>query len=86
MGVGVERNDEFELRGVNHIAMVASDMHATIEFYNGVLGMPLIKTLNIPGGGQHFFVDIGNGDSLAFFWFPGAPKSELYRKALERRK
>jgi catechol 2,3-dioxygenase-like lactoylglutathione lyase family enzyme len=72
---GVEKNDEFELRGVNHIAMVASDMHATIEFYNGVLGMPLIKTLNIPGGGQHFFFDIGNGDSLAFFWFPGAPAS-----------
>ena len=75
MGDGVEKNDEFELRGVNHIAMVASDMHATIEFYNGVLGMPLIKTLNIPGGGQHFFFDIGNGDSLAFFWFPGAPAS-----------
>ena len=72
----MDRNDEFELRGVNHIAMVASDMHATIEFYNGVLGMPLIKTLNIPGGGQHFFFDIGNGDSLAFFWFPDAPASE----------
>ncbi len=23
--------------------------------------------------GQHFFFDIGNGDSLAFFWFPDAP-------------
>jgi catechol 2,3-dioxygenase-like lactoylglutathione lyase family enzyme len=23
--------------------------------------------------GQHFFFDIGNGDSLAFFWFPEAP-------------
>src|SRR5438045_5319209 len=65
----------FELRGVNRIAMVASDMHETIEFYNGVLGMPLIKTLNIPGGGQHFFFDIGNGDSLAFFWFPNAPEA-----------
>src|SRR5258708_33752633 len=73
MGHGIEKNDEFELRGVNHIAMVASDMHATIEFYNGVLGMPLIKTVEIPGGGQHFFFDIGNGHSLAFFWFPDAP-------------
>jgi catechol 2,3-dioxygenase-like lactoylglutathione lyase family enzyme len=24
--------------------------------------------------GQHFFFDIGNGDALAFFWFPGAPE------------
>jgi catechol 2,3-dioxygenase-like lactoylglutathione lyase family enzyme len=36
--------------------------------------MPLTKTIDLPGGrGQHFFFDIGNGDSLAFFWFPGAP-------------
>src|SRR3546814_1702451 len=25
--------------------------------------------------GQHFFFDIGNGDSLAFFWFPDAPEA-----------
>jgi catechol 2,3-dioxygenase-like lactoylglutathione lyase family enzyme len=24
--------------------------------------------------GQHFFFDIGNGDSLAFFWFPESPE------------
>jgi len=69
----VAQNDEFELRGVNHVALVCSDMARTVEFYTGVMGMPLVKTLNIPGGGQHFFFDIGNGDSLAFFWFPGAP-------------
>jgi catechol 2,3-dioxygenase-like lactoylglutathione lyase family enzyme len=67
-------NEEFEIRGVNHIALVSSDMARTIDFYSGVLGMPLVKTLNIPGGGQHFFFDIGNGDSLAFFWFAGAPE------------
>lgn len=66
-------NTEFELRGVNHLALVSSDMARTVEFYRDVLGMPLIKTLEIPGGGQHFFFDCGNGDSLAFFWFPGAP-------------
>jgi catechol 2,3-dioxygenase-like lactoylglutathione lyase family enzyme len=67
-------NSEFEIRGVNHIALVSSDMARTIDFYSGVLGMPLVKTLNIPRGGQHFFFDIGNGDSLAFFWFDGAPE------------
>src|SRR3546814_18022706 len=38
--------------------------------------MPLTKTIDLPGGrGQHFFFDIGNGDSLAFFWFPDAPEA-----------
>jgi catechol 2,3-dioxygenase-like lactoylglutathione lyase family enzyme len=51
-------------------------MARTVEFYRDVLGMPLIKTIDLPGGmGQHFFFDIGNGDSLAFFWFPGAPEA-----------
>lgn len=69
-------NDTFELRGVNHLALVTSDMARTIEFYSGVLGMPLVKTMDIPGDGQHFFFDIGNGDCLAFFWFPHAPAAQ----------
>ncbi|HLV75778.1 catechol 2,3-dioxygenase-like lactoylglutathione lyase family enzyme [Actinomadura hallensis] len=67
-------NTEFELGGINHLALVSSDMKRTIDFYSGVLGMPLIKTLELPGGlGQHFFFDCGGGDCLAFFWFPDAP-------------
>ena len=64
----------FELRGVNHLALVCSDMERTVAFYSGVLGMPLIKTIELPVGmGQHFFFDCGGGDALAFFWFPDAP-------------
>jgi catechol 2,3-dioxygenase-like lactoylglutathione lyase family enzyme len=56
------------------LALVCKDMARTVEFYRDVLGMPLIKTLDLPNDmGQHFFFDIGNGDSLAFFWFPNAP-------------
>ena len=66
-------NTEFEFNGYNHLALVSSDMARTVDFYTNVLGMPLFKTLEIPGGGQHFFFDCGNGDSLAFFWFPDAP-------------
>jgi catechol 2,3-dioxygenase-like lactoylglutathione lyase family enzyme len=67
-------NREFDIRGVNHLALVCKDMAKTVEFYRDVLGMPLTKTIDLPGGmGQHFFFDIGNGDSLAFFWFPNAP-------------
>ncbi len=68
-------NGEFRLRGINHLALVCRDMERTVDFYTNVLGMPLTKTIELPDGmGQHFFFDIGNGDSLAFFWFPHAPE------------
>jgi catechol 2,3-dioxygenase-like lactoylglutathione lyase family enzyme len=63
----------FELGGINHLALVCRDMEATVAFYEGILGMPLVKTIELPVGlGQHFFFDCGGGDSLAFFWFPDA--------------
>lgn len=69
-------NTEFPIRGVNHLALVCKDMAKTVDFYTNVLGMPLVKTLDLPNGmGQHFFFDMGNGDSLAFFWFPNAPEA-----------
>lgn len=69
-------NSQFELRGINHLALVCKDMARTVDFYTNVLGMPLTKTIELPNNyGQHFFFDIGNGDSLAFFWFPTAPEA-----------
>ena len=65
----------FELRGVHHLALVCRDMARTVDFYTKVLGMPLVKTIELPGGlGQHFFFDCGGGDQLAFFWFADAPE------------
>lgn len=66
---------EFQLQGINHLALVCKDMARTVDFYCNTLGLELIKTIEIPGGGQHFFFDIGNGDALAFFWFPEAPEA-----------
>ena len=64
----------FELRGINHLALVCRDMERTVDFYTNVLGMPLVKTIELPAGmGQHFFFDCGGGDCIAFFWFPNAP-------------
>lgn len=66
------------IRGLNHLALVCKDMARTVDFYTNVLGFPLVKTVELPGGaGQHFFFDIGNGNgqTLAFFWFPNAPES-----------
>ena len=69
-------NEEFELRGVNHLALVCKDMARTVDFYAGVLGMPLVAAIDLPGGaGQHFFFDIGGGDLLAFFWFSDGRES-----------
>jgi catechol 2,3-dioxygenase-like lactoylglutathione lyase family enzyme len=66
--------DPFEFRGINHLALVCSDMSRTVDFYTNILGMPLVKTIELPVGmGQHFFFDCGGGDTLAFFWFPDAP-------------
>lgn len=59
--------------GINHIALVCRDMKETVDFYTGVLNMPLFKTVQLPDGGQHFFFDCGNGNSVAFFWWEDAP-------------
>ena len=67
---------EFEIQGVHHLALVCKDMAKTVEFYRDVLGMPLVKTLDLPdGSSQHFFFDMGGGNSLAFFWFANAPEA-----------
>ncbi len=60
-------------KGINHLALVCRDMAETVKFYEGVLGMPLVKTVMLPDGGQHFFFDCGGDTLLAFFWWKDAP-------------
>jgi catechol 2,3-dioxygenase-like lactoylglutathione lyase family enzyme len=62
-----------QTKGINHLALVCRDMAETLEFYTKVLGMPLVKTITLPDGGQHFFFDCGGGALLAFFWWENAP-------------
>ena len=60
-------------RGVHHTALVSSDVERTVAFYQGVLGFPLTEVMenrDYPGS-THFFFDVGNGNALAFFDFPG---------------
>lgn len=65
----------FETSGIHHLALVCRDMSRTVDFYTRVLGMPLVKTIELPAGlGQHFFFDCGGGDQIAFFWFADAPE------------
>ncbi|MEE2768876.1 MAG: VOC family protein [Actinomycetota bacterium] len=55
-----------EWRGVHHLAMVTPDMDATVRFYVGVLGMPLVATL-MAGPMRHYFFELGPGNTIAFF-------------------
>ena len=61
------------VRGVHHIALLCSDVARTIEFYQGLLEFPLTELFENRDytGSTHFFFDIGNGNALAFFDFPG---------------
>ncbi|MDH5238778.1 MAG: VOC family protein, partial [Acidimicrobiia bacterium] len=60
-------------RGVHHIALLSRDVEATIAFYQGLLEFPLTELFENRDyeGSTHFFFDIGHGNSLAFFDFPG---------------
>lgn len=67
-------DERMQYGGVNHVALVARDMAETVAFYEQVLEMPLVKTIEFERGrGQHFFFDCGGGGTIAFFWFPNAP-------------
>jgi catechol 2,3-dioxygenase-like lactoylglutathione lyase family enzyme len=60
-------------RGIHHVALASSDVETTVRFYDGVLGFPLVEVMenrDYPGS-THFFFDLGNGNLLAFFDFPG---------------
>ena len=60
-------------RGVHHQALISSDVERTIAFYQGLLEFPLTELFENRDyvGSTHFFFDIGNGNALAFFDFPG---------------
>ncbi len=60
-------------RGVHHVALLSSDVERTIGFYQDLLELPLTEVFENRDyqGSTHFFFDIGNGNALAFFDFPG---------------
>ena len=73
---------ESSARGVHHLALLSSDVERTIAFYQDLLEFPLTEIFENRDyrGSNHFFFDIGNGNLLAFFDFPGldlGPYSEV---------
>ena len=70
-------------RGIHHTALMCSDVEQTIRFYQGVLEFPLTDLFGNRDyqGSTHFFFDVGNGNLLAFFDFPGLDL-EPYKETL----
>ena len=60
-------------RGLHHLALLSSNVEQTIAFYQDLLEFPLTELFENRDyrGSTHFFFDIGNGNLLAFFDFPG---------------
>ena len=60
-------------RGLHHFALVSGDVERTVRFYQDLLEFPLTEMFENRDykGSTHFFFDIGNGNLLAFFDFPG---------------
>jgi catechol 2,3-dioxygenase-like lactoylglutathione lyase family enzyme len=70
-------------RGLHHFALVSSDVERTITFYQDLLEFPLVELFENRDyrGSTHFFFDVGNGNYLAYFDFPGLDAGE-YREVL----
>ena len=59
-------------RGINHLALVTTDMDATVRFYHGVLGGRLVADL-AAASFRHYFFEFGPGNTVAFFEYRDAP-------------
>jgi catechol 2,3-dioxygenase-like lactoylglutathione lyase family enzyme len=83
--------------GVHHLALNTDDMKMTVDFYAGVLGMPLVHAMKVPPGLgtgpgnrgnppfeeiRHYFFDMGRDGLLAFFEMPRGAKQRGDRNAL----
>lgn len=71
------------LAGVDHLAHVTWDPGATREFYQDVLGLPVIHAVTGVGWLSddfpdfvHFFFGLGKQNYLAFFYYFGLPREE----------
>lgn len=77
--------------GANHTAFACWDPVETMRFYGEILGFPLVHAVPALGWGKddnpdmvHFFFDIGNGDTLAFFYYFGWPRPEPVHQVLRQ--
>ena len=67
--------------GVDHLALICSDIDDTIRFYTEVVNMRLVKvvTNRDEPTSTHIFLDMGGGNLLAFFDFPEQDTGQTVR-------
>ncbi|MCL6645546.1 MAG: VOC family protein [Dehalococcoidia bacterium] len=51
-------------------------MAETVKFYTEILGLPVIKTEDLPDGGQHVVFGVSDRSGLSYYWFPDTPEEE----------
>lgn len=72
---------------LHHLAFVTADTAATVEFYQGVLGLPLVNAVmdaevpstKAPFPYIHVFFRLGSGETLAFFESPDLQERSALR-------
>ena len=67
-------------RGINHLALITSDMDATVRFYHGVLGARLVATIGNDAF-RHYFFDVGPQNTIAFFEYRDADVKRFAKPA-----
>jgi catechol 2,3-dioxygenase-like lactoylglutathione lyase family enzyme len=72
--------DTVQWRGVHHLALVTTDMDATVRFYAGVLDARLVATIATDSF-KHYFFDFGTGSTIAFFEYKGQPVETFSKPA-----
>ncbi len=66
--------------GINHLALVTTDMDATVRFYHGVLGASLVATIGTPDF-RHYFFEFGPHCTVAFFEYANADLKPFAKEA-----
>ena len=64
-------SEQSRWRGINHLALVTTDMDRTVRFYQGVLGARLVATIGTPAF-RHYFFEFGPEQTVAFFEYRDA--------------
>jgi catechol 2,3-dioxygenase-like lactoylglutathione lyase family enzyme len=67
-------------RGINHLALITTDMDATVRFYHGVLGARLVAHLGNDSF-RHYFFEVGAENTVAFFEYAQADLTPFAKPA-----
>jgi catechol 2,3-dioxygenase-like lactoylglutathione lyase family enzyme len=73
-----ERSPQWQ--GINHLALITSDMDATVRFYHGTLGARLVNTIGTDDF-RHYFFEFGPQCTVAFFEYSGSTAEPFAKPA-----